>query len=463
MLLSREDMQAIAVGYAPMDMNDKWLAFMEDDRLFLHRSWTGHGIYEVTFAAKETGFVPTSARIESHPGRQRGDFDPENFDPISERDELRDLIVHVSGEPMGLLLPTVVSRAPALEAVVGDITAQSVHAIVNAANRSLSAGDGGGVNGAIHRAAGPALAAHCRVLGGCAVGRAKVTSGYRLSAQWVIHTVTPRWLDGARGEPVLLESCYRESLACADDVGAHSVAFPAIATGKYGYPLELAARTAVRAVRSASTKVRTIRFVCSDEAARSAFESAIAEEQESQPETTWPDSAYPPWENSYWIIPGHLAAGEYPGDLTRDGAARKLRSLLGAGIDHFIDLTESDEGLEPYAAIADEEAAAAGVRVVHERHPITDTRIPRSPAEMVGILDAIDDALVGGRTVYVHCWGGTGRTGTVIGCWLVRQGSSGEEALAQVGKWRNTMAKQPARSPDTSAQRAYVRQWTEPS
>ena len=126
MLISRHEMQEIALGYSPMDMNDKWLAFMEDDRLFLHRSWTRHGIYEVTFAAKETGFVVTSARIEGYPRRKRADFDPRDFDPISERDQLRDLIVHVSGEPMPILLPTIISRTPTLEAVLGDITAEDV-------------------------------------------------------------------------------------------------------------------------------------------------------------------------------------------------------------------------------------------------------------------------------------------------------------------------------------------------
>ena len=273
MLISREEMQAIAMGYAPMDMNDKWLAFMEGDCLFLHRSWTGHGIYEVTFAAKETGFMATSARIEGHPDRRRGDFDPERFDPVAERDELRDLIVHVSGDPMPLLLPTVTSRIPALEAVLGDITDQDVDAIVNTANRHLAVGDG--INGAIHRAAGPELLRHCRALGGCDVGRAVVTRGFRLRARWVIHTVAPEWTGGTRGEPVLLESCYRESLACADEVGAESVAFPAIATGARGYPLEAAATTAVDAVRSASTKVRTIRFVCFDPQTWHAFQSAI--------------------------------------------------------------------------------------------------------------------------------------------------------------------------------------------
>ncbi len=286
MLLSREEMREIALGYRPMDMSDKWLAFMEGDRLFLHRSWTGHGIYEVRFAAKateltlaanETSFMVTSAIIEGDPRRKKGDFDPQNFDPIRERDELQDLIVHVSGEPMPILLPTVVSSGPTLEAVLGDIANEDVDAIVNAAGKSLLSGNG--VSGAIHHAAGPELLAHCKTLDGCPVGRAKITPGYRLDARWVVHTVGPRWRGGTHGEPVLLESCYRESLARADKVGAESVAFPALGTGAHGYPLEAAARTAVDMVRSTSTNVRTIRFVCFDKRTLNAFRSALGQDK----------------------------------------------------------------------------------------------------------------------------------------------------------------------------------------
>jgi O-acetyl-ADP-ribose deacetylase (regulator of RNase III) len=163
--------------------------------------------------------------------------------------------------------------AATLEAVTGDITRQGVDAIVNAANSGLARG--GGVCGAIFAAAGPELDAACARLGGCATGDAMVTPGFRLPARWIIHAVGPVWHGGDAGEPDLLASAYRRSLAVADEIGARSVAFPAISTGIYGYPLEPATAIAVRTCRDADTNVDLIRFVAFDDRTLSAYQLAL--------------------------------------------------------------------------------------------------------------------------------------------------------------------------------------------
>jgi O-acetyl-ADP-ribose deacetylase len=161
-----------------------------------------------------------------------------------------------------------------VEAVKGDITAEEVDAIVNAANTSLLGG--GGVDGAIHRAAGPELLDACRPLGGCRTGDAKATPGFRLPARWVIHTVGPVWRGGHAGEADLLASCYRRSLEVADEIGAASVAFPAISTGVYGYPAEEAATVAVDTIRATPTSVELVRLVAFDEATLSLYRRALS-------------------------------------------------------------------------------------------------------------------------------------------------------------------------------------------
>jgi len=166
-----------------------------------------------------------------------------------------------------------------LRVAEGDITKLDVDAIVNAANPTLLGG--GGVDGAIHRAAGPGLLAECKTLGGCNTGEGKITRGYNLPARWVIHTVGPVWQGGGHGEDELLADCYRNSLRLAVERGVRTIAFPAISTGVYGFPMARAARIAVREVRrflETDSHLHEVLLVCYDPEAYRIFAEALAAE-----------------------------------------------------------------------------------------------------------------------------------------------------------------------------------------
>ncbi len=163
-----------------------------------------------------------------------------------------------------------------IEIIIGDITEQHVDAIVNAAKESLLGG--GGVDGAIHRAAGPKLLEECRTIGGCPTGEARVTAGYNLPAKWVIHTVGPVWQGGGHHEDDLLGRCYRYSLALAKKIGARTVAFPSISTGAYGFPVERAADLAIKEIAAflgGNSEIENVIMVCFSQSTYDAYKRAL--------------------------------------------------------------------------------------------------------------------------------------------------------------------------------------------
>jgi len=171
----------------------------------------------------------------------------------------------------------------------------------------------------------------------------------------------------------------------------------------------------------------------------------------------------PPIPNAYWVVPGKFLAGEHPAANGPEATRRRLGALLQAGIDVFIDLVPEWEAA-PYDQVLRAAAASSSIDVQYYRFGIADLGIPQ-PEQMRRTLDALDLALAQGRKVYLHCWGGIGRTGTTVGCYLVRHGLSGDQAVAQLASWWWTVPKSHTfpRSPETEAQLAYIRNWVEPA
>jgi hypothetical protein len=169
-----------------------------------------------------------------------------------------------------------------------------------------------------------------------------------------------------------------------------------------------------------------------------------------------------PFPESYWVIPGRFLAGEYPGRFDEGETRRRLDALLEQGCASFIDLTTPGE-LPPYLPVLEDLARARGTGIEYRRFPIDDRGLP-TPGRMTEILDAIDASLAGGRPVYLHCWGGVGRTGTTVGCYLVRHGRSGAQALDRLAEWWLEVPKRSAypRSPETDEQVQFILGWREP-
>lgn len=168
-----------------------------------------------------------------------------------------------------------------------------------------------------------------------------------------------------------------------------------------------------------------------------------------------------PLPNSYWLLSGTLLAGEYPGAYDEDAARAKLELILAAGIRSFIDLTHEADGLAPYDRLLASMARERHIEHRYQRFAITNLAVP-TREEMGRILAAIRGEIGAGRPVYLHCWGGIGRTGTVAGCWLVEEGSSGDDAIERISQLRRGTPNRHARSPETAEQRTFVCEWSRP-
>lgn len=167
-----------------------------------------------------------------------------------------------------------------------------------------------------------------------------------------------------------------------------------------------------------------------------------------------------PLDNCYWVVPGRFLAGEYPGSDNRIEAKDKIERLLRFGVNCFIDLTHEDDGLEPYQEVLQQAEGSRGIRLF--KFPIPDVSVPRSRESAASILDAIDEAMQRGEVVYLHCWGGVGRTGVVVGCWLARHGQRGQSALDSLQLlWQQCGKSRFRKSPETREQEDFVRAWVE--
>lgn len=288
---SSAELARIACGYMASMMEEKWHALVHNECLRFHRSWTGYGIYEATFEPCDGGAVIVGAVVEGDPERYA------RYDDVTESQMLEFLIDNWLLEHPGrwpdLWTSGTDDARPArepteadfevwqlakVEVTFGDIADERADAVICPTSPALSGS--GGASRAIHKAAGPRLREYLKEFSGCEPGQAIATPGFDMAVPWIIHTVGPRWRGGAHNEAHVLASCYRESLARADEVGASVVAAPAVATGQYGYPMRAAAGTAVGVLGFTPTHVDTARIVCYSVPSLKAHRAALAQKNE---------------------------------------------------------------------------------------------------------------------------------------------------------------------------------------
>ena len=362
----------------------------------------------------------------------------------------------------------------------GSVVQAATEAIVNAANDQLT--HGAGLCGAIYAAAGSQLDTCTEKMGGCPTGQAKITPAFKLkTSQYIIHAVGPFYNSSEENDcRQLLAKAYKSSLELAEKQGLKSIGLPSLSTGIYGYPIEKATPEAVQAVvhylqGRTTGSLSEVKFYLYHQQEYDIFIEALVQMSHKLKATAAvspkPLASLPPKDNvgqppiadSYWVTPGNLLAGEYPGAKDNVITEKRLEKFVTAGIRVFIDLTRPDDrdgkGLSPYNPILQRLAIKKDLQLTYINSPILDQHI-LAESQMTEILTLLDFYITQQKPVYVHCWGGIGRTGTVVSCYLIdRQGLSAKAAIEAMNQLRSKTTDAWKPSPQSHAQEQFIQDW----